>query len=134
LLVHCRSVKFLPSPAELREIASSGGKSQRSGMDAWGDVIRAVGRVGRYREPRFADPAVTRAVAAIGWREICDSENHEATRAHFARAYDSVAAESRRAGQIGESAIGKLREANAGARAQELVSRVAGTLRAGGGS
>jgi hypothetical protein len=127
LLVHCKSAKFLPSPAELREIASSGGKGQRSGFEAWGDVLAVVRRVGRYREPRFTDPAVAQAVQAIGWREICDSENPEATRAHFARAYESAAAESRRTGQIGQSAIGKLREASS-TRAQELVAGVAGAL------
>jgi hypothetical protein len=82
----------LPGPGHLRRIASEAVTGRaRTGLDAWGDVKRAIGSVGRYRQPAFADPLVARCVEAIGWVAICDSEDEMVERAHFVRAYDAMA-------------------------------------------
>ena len=82
----------IPSPGHIRQIVSESKIGRRrSGLDAWGDVKRAISADGRYRTPRFADPLVARAVDAIGWAAICDSEDEMVERAHFARAYDALA-------------------------------------------
>lgn len=82
----------LPGPGHLRRIVSESVHGRRrSGLDAWGDVKAAISADGRYRTPRFADPLVARAVEAIGWVAICDSEDEMVERAHFARAYDALA-------------------------------------------
>lgn len=90
---------FFPTVAEIRGLiakrragtgAGSGGLSSE---EAWGLVLRAVSKFGMYRLPVFEDRLVARAVELMGWREICLSENQEATRAHFYRTY-AAAAES----------------------------------------
>lgn len=104
LQVYCRSNKWLPSPAELRELVASRGSPVRSGFDAWGDVLRSVSRYGIHRSPVFEDPLVARAVEAVGWAAICNSENQMADRAHFAKVYDRYAADARTAAQVGTAA------------------------------
>jgi hypothetical protein len=92
LLRHVGTSEFFPTVAELRRIASEATTGRaRTGLDAWGEVKRAIGAVGRYRQPAFADPLVARCVEAIGWVAICDSEDEMVERAHFVRAYDAMA-------------------------------------------
>ena len=88
--------KFLPSIAEIREAALSlAVGDNRPGGDAWGDVLAAVRRFGQYRGPTFDDPIVGRVVSALGWRELCQSENQHADRARFIELYDRFAASAR---------------------------------------
>ena len=87
---------------------------QRSGAEAWGDVMRAVSGCGRYREPRFTDPIVGHIVRSLGWVEICDSENTVSDRARFVEAYNTMAAQGRVQAVVSE-----------GARAPALPSRSA---------
>lgn len=83
---------WLPAPSQLRAIVAEAKHGRkRPGGDAWGDVLAEVGRTGRYRQPRFADPLVARAVDALGWMQICDSENAIADRARFVELYDRLA-------------------------------------------
>lgn len=58
--------------------------------DAWLEATLQVRSVGYYRQPSFSTPALERAIEAIGWRTFCESENIEATRAHFFRIFDSM--------------------------------------------
>lgn len=84
---------WLPALSQLRAIVSEAKHGRRRpGGDAWGDVLAEVGRTGRYRPPRFVDPVTTRAVDALGWVQICDSENAIADRARFVELYDRLAA------------------------------------------
>lgn len=84
---------WLPAPAQIRTIVSEAKHGRRRpGGDAWGDVLSEVGRTGRYRRPQFTDPLVARAVEALGWVQICDSENAIADRARFVELYDRLAA------------------------------------------
>lgn len=108
--------KFPPSIAEIREatLAMVSGEV-RAGGEAWGDVLKAIGRYGRNRVPgqdfRFDDPTVAECVAALKWRELCDSESPEADRARFIQLYDQLAARRRR-GELSESvpAVQRYRE------------------------
>ncbi len=86
---------FLPSVADLRATVSllrSGGR--RTGLDGWGSVLRAIGAEGVYRSPgvefQFRDPIVARVVAAMGWENLCNSENQAADRARFIEAYEVI--------------------------------------------
>jgi hypothetical protein len=84
--------KWLPAPADIRAIAAEAKHGrQRPGSDAWEDVRKAIGTVGSYRLPTFVDPLVARAVAALGWRELCASENPTADRARFVELYQQYA-------------------------------------------
>lgn len=83
--------RYLPRIAEIREAALEvAGQSKRPGGDAWGDVLREIGRTGQYRLPVFDDPRVQRAVDALGWRNLCLSENAQADRARFVDLYDRL--------------------------------------------
>ncbi len=78
--------KWFPTIGEIRTLAFA----DRRGPDpdqAWGELLQAVARFGRYREPRFSHPAIEAAVASLTWREICLSDNAPALRAHFGKAY-----------------------------------------------
>jgi hypothetical protein len=88
--------KFLPSVAEIRAAVNElHAGPKRPGGDAWGDVLRAISRFGSYRLPVFDDPLVDRAVAALGWRDLCLSENSTADRARFIQLYDELAVQNR---------------------------------------
>lgn len=129
---HAATNKWPPTVAEIRSIvAESQHGRRRSGIDAWGDVRAAVSRDGRYRTPTFADPIVARVVESLGWVEICDSEDETVTRAHFAKAYDTIAvgaAEDRSVASL----PGAARPALGGAThsAGDLVGDFAATMRA----
>lgn len=62
-----------------------------SAEEAWGKVLQEIGRTGYYGEPKFEDPAIAKAVQAMGWKEICNTPNREmgVTRAHFYRTYEA---------------------------------------------
>jgi len=96
--------KFLPTVAEIRDAVAksrSGALTAPSAEEAWGMVLREVGRRGRYRLPEFTHPAIEAAVSAMGWVNICDSENQVADRAHFFRTYDAALATSTRRENVG---------------------------------
>ena len=96
------SAKFLPTIAEIREatIQVTDG-DRRHGGEAWGDVLRAVSRFGAYQTPEFSDTVVARCVVALGWRELCSSENQVSDRARFVELYDKLAGEARKEQVIG---------------------------------
>ena len=58
--------------------------------DAWAEVLREIGRTGSRGTPEFSHPAIARAVAGVGWRNLCLSELISVERAHFYRIYDQV--------------------------------------------
>lgn len=68
---------------------------KREGGEAWGDVVAAMKRYGWTRTPgadfTFADPLVARCVKALGWGELCRSENAIADRARFIELYAQYA-------------------------------------------
>lgn len=83
--------RFLPTVAEIRAVERDlrlG--ARRTGMEAWGDVTRAISAIGSYRTPVFDDPAVAKVVACMGWRELCLGDNESALRARFIEAYEAI--------------------------------------------
>lgn len=98
------TAKFPPTIAEIRESTKTMESGDvRAGGEAWGDLLKAISRRGRNRQPGqdfvFDDPVVAEVVAALNWRELCDSENQEADRARFIQLYDKLAANRRRSEQ-----------------------------------
>lgn len=75
----------------------------RTGVEAWGDVEKAVSDHGCYNPPNgarvldlagpewsFGDPLVGRLVDSFSWREICLTEDIMPLRAQFIKAYESA--------------------------------------------
>jgi hypothetical protein len=87
-----RTATKMPVPSVVcREVLRERHGELPSALDAYGEVMREVARVGRYGQPELS--ALTRgSVDAIGgWRHVCDSTMPDATRAAFVKAYDAYA-------------------------------------------
>lgn len=102
VLLQTRS--WMPSVADIRATVLELGRGPvRVGGDAWGAVMRAIKSEGAWREPGtdfvFPDPVTMRCVQALGWRELCLSENQIADRARFIEMYDKLAAQAQREAQ-----------------------------------
>lgn len=107
-----RTAEMFPSAATVRrEALRQSGMLAPSAAEAWWQVTRLLREIGRYGRPEFADPTVKRAVEAIGWREICDSENQGVLRAHFIKLYDKLAEEHDRSALL--SVVGELTRGDA---------------------
>lgn len=89
----CRSSPFFPSVSQIvtaaEELDPSGEKLPVA-AEAWEEVSGLIQSVGPYRAPTYSCDLVKRTVRAIGWRQLCLSENPEADRAHFLRLYESL--------------------------------------------
>lgn len=98
-----RTCRRLPSVAEIRQEARklSHPETERPAELAWEIVLEAVRRRGWPRPPTWKDPAIARAVRAVGgWQQLCDSRvrDHGVLRAQFRDAYR--AAQAQRAEQL----------------------------------
>lgn len=89
--------KWFPSVAELRGAALDISEPNhcRTGIEAWGDVIKAFHNVGIYSVPKFNDPVVANVVRLLGWQALCASEDQTADRARFIDGYNSILANRR---------------------------------------
>lgn len=83
--------RWLPTIAEIREEVAKARVSLPGAEEAWGVVRRAISRYGSYRSPSFDCDEIDAAVDAIGWRELCLSEDHTASRARFCAAFTTIA-------------------------------------------
>jgi hypothetical protein len=87
-----RKCRFMPVPAELRELAGAGG--QAAVLDAWQAVVGAIRSVGHYRSVDFG-PVVNAVVRNLGgWRRLCDADSdelHSFLRKDFERIYATTA-------------------------------------------
>lgn len=94
------SSDFMPSIASLRQTAIelSPDSAIPDADEAYAEVRRMIGKVGwtaylgEGRKTEWSHPAIASTVEAIGWRNICESENEEALRAHFFKLYGSASA------------------------------------------
>jgi hypothetical protein len=84
-----------PKPGQLRTAACQL-QNQLDGVpavpdvdEAWDAVTWAAQYVGRYQTPEWPHPAIAATVKAIGWVEICNSENLSVLRGQFARLYET---------------------------------------------
>ncbi len=90
--------KFLPSIAEIREAAMNASHGPvRPALDAWGDVLAEIRRIGAYGAPMFSDGLVAEIVGMMGWRSLCHSDNDAADRARFMELYSHSAKQKRAA-------------------------------------
>lgn len=124
----------IPGPELVRRtLTDAAFGARRPGGEAWGDVGKAVRTYGIYRTPVFSDHLVARAVAAIGWTAICNSENPTADRARFIELYDRLAHAASEALGIATLPAAKRLTAMAGELAKQLTGGEAErTLKAGG--
>ena len=98
LAVACRNHRersqWLPSIAEIRASAVSlmrqASPARQSASEAWGEVKRAIARVGYCGQPVFSNPATSAVVRRMGWRDICMDDGPEGViRAQFERTYNA---------------------------------------------
>lgn len=129
---------WLPSVADIRlAVVDMQRGPVKAGADAWGNVLKAISSKGSYRRPgvdfQFSDPVVARCVEAMGWTNLCLSENATADRARFIELYDKLAAQGTREAQSPALAAARdQRELAAQADVASIVGIVARRL--GGGS
>lgn len=87
--------KWSPSIADIREMASQVTNGiAPDWSEGWNQVLKAIARYGSYNEKEALasmDEITRKAVASIGFKEICMSENLTADRANFRMAYENQA-------------------------------------------
>lgn len=99
-----RTCKFMPSPAELRELAGEM-RPDDAAVLAWEIACEAVSQYGWYRSVRFEDPAITATIRSLGgWQKFCErcgGEEEKWLRKEFLAIYASY----RRVGVSPEAAL-----------------------------
>jgi len=93
---HCMLSKFPPTIAEIRERATEimNPETEITAADAWGYVMKAIRGYGNWREHEALDSLpeiVKKVVTAIGWKDICLSEEPDIIRAQFRMAFEKIA-------------------------------------------
>lgn len=99
----------MPAIADFRATCSAYTEGRREhGGEAWGAVLKLIGRYGMNRTPRLftqceipgngdefpvTDPVLLRVIDAMGWRELCLSENQAADRARVIELYEQLSRE-----------------------------------------
>jgi hypothetical protein len=96
-----QSKNWIPAVADIRKVVLELERGPvRPAGEAWGEVLKAIGRYGAYRTPgvdfQLSDPEVLRCVRSLGWKELCLSDNQIADRARFIELYGTVSAQERR--------------------------------------
>lgn len=96
------SSKF-PTVADIRKRVASVRVSALDVGEAWGEVNRALQRVGFYGSPTWSHPAIASAVEALGWKTICHTDNDDVPtlRAQFERYYKAALEGRQRAANAG---------------------------------
>lgn len=92
--------KFFPTVSEIRDAAHSimlGVNRIPTAFEAWEEVKQQIALCGdfyRYqivmRRPEYSHPLVEKAVAIMGYRQLCESENTMVDRAHFFKVYEGI--------------------------------------------
>ena len=99
--------KWPPSIAEFREVSATVVHVEAADWgEAWGAVLDAIRRHGQYGQQQALeslDELTRRAVQAVGWRELCLSENISVERANFRSIYQDMVAREKVKQQMGEA-------------------------------
>lgn len=88
LRAHVVESPHFPTVADVRKRVAAARMGTRGDVGAaWGEVRRAIARVGSYGSPRWSSPAIEHAVESLGWREICHTRDDDVPtlRAQFER-------------------------------------------------
>ena len=94
IAAHVSTNPFPPSIAEIRGWVINGSDSE-TGVEAWGRIMEAMRKYGSY-EPKKARAYMGEEIWGVmqgvfpSWQHLCMSENAEADRAHFIKAWDSL--------------------------------------------
>ena len=117
----CRESDFFPSVARIVAAAEEldpRNEKLPTAAEAWEEVERLIIQFGPYRAPVYSCDLVRRAVRAIGWLQLCCSENPAADRAHFLKLYESMRSKQKETKEIEQvmkiAGVGELIRALAG--------------------
>lgn len=86
VLLHIQKSPWFPRPSDLLSALTK--REELDADEAWAEVKAQIRRTGYYGTPEFSHTAIAEAVRALGWQDLCLSENQEADRAHFMRFYE----------------------------------------------
>lgn len=111
-----RTTKFMPTPAEIREVLADAQIDVPQWEEAWHEFMRVVRRYGvyfvddRYSKPDWSgwsSDAVADAVQHVGFRNACmsDESNDSTLKAQFRNFYEGQRKRRQRALQVGAAAI-----------------------------
>lgn len=94
--------RFFPTVAEIRDRVAVARVCAPTPEEAWGEVMAAVSRWGRYRDPQWSHALVGQAADCMGWASICDCDEDGigTLRAHYLRAYSGIRDRHQREVQI----------------------------------
>lgn len=91
--------EFPPTVGQLRAecalaILNANGEATAPDLDqAWDEVKRTVGLVGRDGTPEWSHPSIAEAMRAFGWLEFCNSTDPEGVvRGQFRQFYEAASA------------------------------------------
>lgn len=82
--------RFMPTIAEIRDEVFEDRCELPDPEVAWGEVRRAIQRIGPYYEPVFECAEIDQAVRVVGWQTLNDSTNIASERARFIDAYRAI--------------------------------------------
>lgn len=110
-----RSSRFMPSPAELRDLTGDATPKDRAQL-AWELVRRSIGRLGGYVSPDFEDRAINATISGLGgWVQLTGTAKDELdsyVRHAFLAAYPVWVA--RASGESGDALPGILQQTEGG--------------------
>lgn len=85
-----RTSRFLPTIAEIREAVVEPELGLPLAEEAWSEVLAEIRRIGLYGVPEWSCGEIDRAVKAVGWRAMNESQNIAYERKAFLDAYKAI--------------------------------------------
>ena len=126
----CRESDYFPSVARIVAAAEEldpRNEKLPTAAEAWEEVEKQIWSAGIYKPPVFSSELVRRAARAIGWLQLCSSENPAADRAHFLRLYESMKNKRKEAKEIEQvmkiAGVGDLIRALAGGQTKQEATQ-----------
>lgn len=99
-----RFSQFFPSASEIRRgVLKATKQLSPLPIEAWSEVVQVVSSEGLGKSHEWSHATIQEVVQAIGWREICMSENQGVLRAHFLKLYESLASQNDQKILVGKS-------------------------------
>lgn len=87
-----RFSQFFPSASEIRRaVMKEENLLSPLPIEAWAEIVKVTKSEGLRKSHEWSHATLKQTVDAIGWREICMSENQGVLRAHFLKLYESLA-------------------------------------------
>ena len=109
---HIATNTFAPTIACLNKaMASNIVNNAPDGLSAWAELQSAIRKWGMYHEGEALDslsPETRAVVNALGFTNLCTSENQMADRAHFIKLYESRACNNKERETVGDKLSGMI--------------------------